>query len=37
MSREKNQFGDALATLASMTQIVTRGRIQLINIEVKNL
>jgi hypothetical protein len=37
MSRDKNQFVDALAILALMTQIVTRGRIQPINIEVRNL
>jgi len=37
MSREKNQFTDALTTLASITQIVIRGRIQPVNIEVKNL
>jgi len=37
MSRDKNQFVDALAILALMTQIVTKGRIQPINIEVKNL
>jgi hypothetical protein len=37
MSREKNQFADALGTLVSMTQIVTGGRIQPINIKVRNL
>jgi len=37
MSRDKNQFVDALAILALMTQIVTKGRIQPINIEVKKI
>jgi len=33
-NRDKNQFVDVLATLAFMTQIVTGGKIQLINIKV---
>jgi hypothetical protein len=37
MSKDKNQFVDALVTLASMTQVVTEGRIHLVDIEVRNL
>ena len=37
ISINKNQFTDALTTLALMTQINIGGRIQLINIEVRNL
>jgi hypothetical protein len=37
MSRDKNEFVDALVTLDLMTQIVIRGKIQPINIEVRNL
>jgi hypothetical protein len=36
MSRYKNQFVDALATLTLMTHINIGGKIQSINIEVKN-
>ncbi|XP_011014739.1 PREDICTED: uncharacterized protein LOC105118468 [Populus euphratica] len=35
-SRDKNQFADALVTLALMTQIDTRSKIQLIDIEVRS-
>jgi hypothetical protein len=37
MSREKNKFVDALATLASMTQINIGDMIQLVSIEVRNI
>lgn len=37
MSRDKNQFANALATVASLTQIITRDKIQPIDIEVRNL
>jgi hypothetical protein len=37
MSRDKNEFADALATLALMTQVVTRSRIQPLVIKVRNL
>ena len=37
MSIKKNQFVDTLVTLALMAQVVTKGRIQPIDIEVRNL
>jgi len=37
MSRDKNQFANVLATLASLTQINIGSRIQPINIEIRNL
>jgi len=36
ISRDKNQFADALATLASMTQVDTKSKIQPIDIEVRS-
>ena len=36
MSRDKNQFSDALATLASMVQIVAREKINPIDIKIRN-
>ncbi|XP_011015770.1 PREDICTED: uncharacterized protein LOC105119341 [Populus euphratica] len=36
ISRDKNQFADALATLTLMTQVDTRSKIQLIDIEVRS-
>jgi ribonuclease HI len=36
VSRDKNQFADALATLASMTQVDAKSRIQPINIEARS-
>jgi len=36
MGRDKNQFADALATLASMTKIDYRNRVQPIIIKVRN-
>ncbi|XP_061951794.1 uncharacterized protein LOC133674601 [Populus nigra] len=36
ISRDKNQFADALATLASMTQADAKSKIQPINIEVRS-
>jgi hypothetical protein len=36
LSRDKNQFSDALATVASMTQIKDEVNIQPMYIEVKN-
>jgi hypothetical protein len=36
ISRDKNQFADALATLASMTQVDAKSKIQPIDIEVRN-
>jgi hypothetical protein len=35
ISKNKNQFASALATLASMTQVDTRSKIQPIDIEVR--
>jgi hypothetical protein len=37
MNRDKNQFFDVLATLASMTQINIESRIQPISIKIRNL
>jgi len=37
INRDKNQFVDALTTLALMTQVVTQWKIQPIDIEVKDL
>jgi len=37
MSKDKNEFADALATLAPMTQVVTWSRIQPLVIKVRNL
>ena len=37
MSRDKNQFANVLATLASLTQINIGSRIQPISIKIKNL
>jgi len=36
ISRDKNQFADALATLASMTQVDAKSKIQPIDIEVRS-
>jgi ribonuclease HI len=37
ISRDKNQFVDVLATLASMTQVDAKSKIQPIDIEVRSL